>query len=358
MRQQERRQEEEDEYQYRKEQNTQSNTDPKLQELLNRLDSIENNKDNNQNNNSTRLEQENKQLKYEIDQLSSLKERITSEFSELTKKNELIQSNMQILNQRELEINTRENNVLQLVETYKQILNSRFYQMNVTSKDNSSQYKYFFNNIPNITSLKLISYSLPQARYNIDMNNNILKYKMISTEDINEEFKEIIIPKGKYTIESLISYINDESRNSDLDFKLNINQKITISSSNNFVVDFNNLMTNVIGFKDNNVPTLIDNKYIIEADNTWDLRVNDKLFLYITNINDDPISILYFNGNCESQIQFEEPIELSQLDIELRDVYGNLYDFNNLKHTINFQFELTNQFNDIVNIPNNISMVV
>ena len=102
----------------------------------------------------------------------------------------------------------------------------------------------------------------------------------------------------------------------------------------------------------------IDNKYIIEADNTWDLRVNDKLFLYITNINDEPISILYFNGNCESQIQFEEPIELSQLDIELRDVYGNLYDFNNLKHTINFQFELTNQFNDIVNIPNNISMVV
>jgi len=70
--------------------------------------------------------------------------------------------------------------------------------------------------------------------------------------------------------------------------------------------------------------------------------------LYLTNINDDPIAIVYFNGNCESQIQFEEPIELSQLDIELRDENGNLYDFNNLKHTINLQLELTNQFNSFL----------
>ena len=338
----------------------QNNIEPKLQELLDRLDSLEHNKDNNPNNSSMRLEQENKQLKVELGQLSSLKERISTEFTELKKKNELIQSNMLILNQRELELNNRENNIVQLVETYKQILNSRFYQMNVTSKENISKYTYFFNNITNITSLKLISYSLPQSRYNIDTNNNILKYKIISSEDTDtvEEFKEIIIPKGKYTIETLIFYINDKSHNCDLYFELNINQKITISSSSNFVVEFNNLMTNVIGFKDNNVPTLIESKYIVEADNTWDLRVNDKLFLYFTNINDDPISIVYFNGNCESQIQFEEPIELSHLDIELRDGYGNLYDFNNLKHTINLQFELTNQFNDIVDIPNNISMTI
>ena len=78
--------------------------------------------------------------------------------------------------------------------------------------------------------------------------------------------------------------------------------------------------------------------------NTWDLRLPDKLFLYITNINFEPVSILYFNGNSETQIQFEEPIELNQLDIELKDEFGNLYDFNNLSHSINIQFELINQF--------------
>ena len=53
------------------------------------------------------------------------------------------------------------------------------------------------------------------------------------------------------------------------------------------------------------------------------------------------------NGNSESQIEFEDPIELNKLDIELRDSFGNLYDFNNLSHSINLQLELTNQFSEI-----------
>ncbi len=32
------------------------------------------------------------------------------------------------------------------------------------------------------------------------------------------------------------------------------------------------------------------------------------------------------------------------LDVEMRDSFGNLYDFNNLPHSINLQLELTNQF--------------
>ena len=68
------------------------------------------------------------------------------------------------------------------------------------------------------------------------------------------------------------------------------------------------------------------------------------MFLYFKNINDDPISIIYLNGTSEAQIQFEDPVELDNLDVELRDTYGNLYDFNNLPHSINLQLELTNQF--------------
>ena len=321
---------------------------------------MEYNKGNNPNNHSIKLEQENKQLKVELDQLSSLKERISAEFSELTKKNELIQSNMQILNQRELELNNRENNVIQLVETYKQILNSRFYQMNVTSKDNSSKYSYYFNNIANIASLKLISYSIPQARYNIDINNNVLKYKLYSDETKELEEKNITIEKGKYSIEHLIEHLNMSLvvQKSDLKFVLRTDQKISISSTQNFEVERNDLIRTTLGINDSDVVENDHDTWEINGSNTWDLRLHDKLFLYITNINEDPISIIYFNGNWESQIQFEEPIELSHLDIELKDSNGNLYDFNNLKHTINLQFELTNQFNDIVDIPNNINMSI
>ena len=89
-------------------------------------------------------------------------------------------------------------------------------------------------------------------------------------------------------------------------------------------------------------------------ENWYILFLEDKLFLYFKNINDDPISIVYFNGNTESNIQFEEPIELSKLDVELRDMNGNLYDFNNLSHTINLQLELINQFSNYDNVEQNI----
>ena len=334
--------------QMQRQQETVSSNEQQLKNLLNRLNDLESKNNNNLDlNQINELKNENTKLKNEIEQMKSLKEKISIEFTELNKKNELIQSNMQIMNQRELELNNRENNILQLVNNYKQILNSRFYQMNVSSKDNTSKYSYFFNNISNIISIKIISYSIPQARYNIDMNNNLFKYKIISenNDDVENIEKEIIIPKGKYSIEQLIEYLNEKS---ELKFSIGINQKITILSDNNFSIENNNLTNGTLGFTENVESIKEELKYILVASNTWDLRLHDKLFLYITNINEDPISIIYFNGNCESQIQFEEPIELSKLDIELKDSYGNLYDFNNLKHSINLQFELTNQFNELV----------
>ena len=217
--------------------------------------------------------------------------------------------------------------------------------MNVSSKDKTSKYNYYFNKLDNVISLKIVSYSMPIPRYNIDKNNNILKYSL------KEELKELIIPKGKYTISQLLEYLN---RNSELNFKLNINQKVSVESTESFVLKECNLVNSTLGInKEDNIEEL-DNKFLVNASDTWDLRLHDKLFLYFTNINNDPVSIIYLNGHGESQIQFEESIELSHLDIELRDINNNLYDFNNLNHSINLQLELVNQFNEINvdNVPN------
>ena len=314
----------------------QNQNNSQLNSLLERLNKLENAKEKDliiEN-----LNRENANLKNEIKNLEDIQERISKEFEELNKKNNLVQSNMQIMNQRELELNNKENEINLLLNNYRQILNSRFYQMNVTSKDNKSQYSYFFGKIDNISSIKIISYSIPQARYNIDNNSNLLKYK------INDEELEFTFKKGKYTIENLIENLN---KIDNLDFKLNIDQKIEISSECKFELEFNNL-TNILGITSEDEIVEEDNKYILNASKTWDLRIDNKLFLYFTNINEEPISIIYFNGNCESQIHFQEPIELSQLDVELRDSYGNLYDFDNLGHSINLQLELINQFNEIV----------
>ena len=200
---------------------------------------------------------------------------------------------------------------------------------------------------------------MPYPRYNISGNNNILKYQYGNGED-----DSIILNNGKYSIENLIEKINLEftKREINIKFKLNINQKITIESDKEFKLLDNNLKNITLGITENDICKKKESQnnksndqkeesndqeketFVINGSNLWDLRIDDKLFLYFKNINDEPISIVYLNGTSEAQIQFEEPIELDMLDVEMRDYLGNLYDFNNLPHSINLQLELTNQF--------------
>ena len=250
---------------------------------------------------------------------------------------------MEILNQRELEVNSRENDVKSLINNYKYLLNSRFYQINVTSNENKSKYEYYFEPLNNIVSLKIVSCSLPIPRFNIDDNSNKLLL------DINNKKIEVNIKKGYYSINRLIEILNFNCKNYNLVFTLNENQKLNLSKIdiNEDVITLNSsiLSDKILGFGTES--KFIDCDYTsIDAQNTWDLRLHDRLLLYLKNINSEPITILYFNGKSESTINFENPIELSNLEIEIKDSNGNFYDFNNLKHSINIQLEITNQMFD------------
>ena len=335
-------QQEQEQLRYQQENNNKesNSSDLSMKILLEKLTNLEKSNDSSLLKTVNDLKVENQNLKNELEQLNNVKKKIAEEFNELNKKNEMVTSNLQILNQRELELNNRENEITQLISSYKDILNARFYQMNVTSNENKSSYSYFFNSLENIISIKIISYSLPQPRFNVDINNCNMKYKIYSDEE-NFEEKEINLKKGKYTIENLLEKL---SYDSELNFELSLEQQVKISSEKKFELENSNLINNTLGFSENDEVKNENEKYYLEASNSWDLRIHDKLYLYIRNINDDPISIIYFNGSSESQIQFEDPIELSKLDIEIRDSNNNLYDFNNLSHSLNLQFELTNQF--------------
>ena len=335
-------QQEQEQLRYQQENNNKesNSSDLSMKILLEKLTNLEKSNDSSLLKTVNDLKVENQNLKNELEQLNNVKKKIAEEFNELNKKNEMVTSNLQILNQRELELNNRENEITQLISSYKDILNARFYQMNVTSNENKSSYSYFFNSLENIISIKIISYSLPQPRFNVDINNCNMKYKIYSDEE-NFEEKEINLKKGKYTIENLLEKL---SYDSELNFELSLEQQVKISSEKKFKLENSNLINNTLGFSENDEVKNENEKYYLEASNSWDLRIHDKLYLYIRNINDDPISIIYFNGSSESQIQFEDPIELSKLDIEIRDSNNNLYDFNNLSHSLNLQFELTNQF--------------
>ena len=83
-----------------------------------------------------------------------------------------------------------------------------------------------------------------------------------------------------------------------------------------------------------------NNNYISE--NSWDLRVNDKVYLYLNNLSDTPFGVLYFNGQSDIQFKFQEPFDLDYLDITFKDGKGREYDFNNLPHSLSFLIEQLN----------------
>mgnify|MGYP000073335422 FL=1 len=239
------------------------------------------------------------------------------------------------MNLKEVSLIEKEVNVQKLLTNYDYLFKTKFLQLEVTNNENKSQYSWHFNNpLDNVICIKLLSYSLPIPRFNIEENiNNILEYS------INDEHFTIIIPSGKYTIDELIDTINKYATNITL--SLDFEQKIILESFlDTDIINLypTHLSTINLGFININSEDKISHKLI--ATQTWDLRINDKVYLYLMNIADDiPFGLLFYNGQSISQFRFENPFNLIKLDINFKDVYRNNINFNNLPHTLSFLIE-------------------
>ena len=90
-----------------------------------------------------------------------------------------------------------------------------------------------------------------------------------------------------------------------------------------------------LGFSDVNKDA---NKYV--SSKIWDLRIDDKVYLYLDNISSDvPFGILYFNGKSVSEFKFKESFDLDKLTIIFKNARGQLYNFNGLPHSLSFLVE-------------------
>ena len=294
------------------------------------------------------LERENTELKDKlnqsnetnssIDKMSEIKQQIANEFKQLQIKNDEIESKIATLNLRETDIYKKETEVKQLITNYDYLFKSSQLQLEVSNSDNKSSYIWSMDTIDNVSGIKLMSYSLPIPRFNIETNkNNILEFK------VNDSIYKIDVPTGKYTIDELIFKLNTkiesiESINSNIKLSINNEQFIVMTSSeptDQIEIILTELSKNNLGFI---TPLYLDdNKNTIIANKLWDLRIEDKVYLYLNNLSDEiPFGILYFNGNSICQFKFEKPFNLSELEIVFKDSKGNLYNFYNLPHSLSF----------------------
>ena len=249
-------------------------------------------------------------------------------------------NDFQKLNEKDRIINQKEEEMKILLKKYNYLYGIKHIQMDISPQNPVNDYVFEFTQVNNIIGVKLMSYSIPQPRYNIEENkNNIFK---IESAQSTKEFK---LNSGKYKIEDILMILSNKS---NLNFELNYEQKVEISSKKKNIEDETEepesfdivptiLSKEILGFVNN---CSNKNKYV--ADKTWDLRIEDKIYLFINNINESiPLAVLYLGNQAVQQFRFEEPVNLNKLELYFKDSKGRPFNFYGLTYSLNIQLEIS-----------------
>jgi hypothetical protein len=270
-----------------------------------------------------------------MDQINSIKKQIASEFELLRQKSEDFELKQSNLNIKQIELNKKETEIKDLVDKHNYLFRTEYLQLEVSNNENKSNYVFKINPIKNVISIKLVSYSLPIPRFNIECDkNNTFIYT------VNSDENTINIPTGNYSIDELILLLNTCSQkfNENITFTLNTNQKIIFQSSNSD--DKIKIISTIFSKFNLGFTSESNENYTHTADNIWDLRIENKLYLYLHNLSDEvPFGVLYFNTQSISHFKFQDLFNLDNLEIIFKDSKGLPYNFYNLPHSLNFLIE-------------------
>ena len=288
----------------------------------------------------------------ELEKITQIKNQIADEFAELTIKNENIDALNANLKLKEIQLNTKETTISELITKYDYLFKSVYIQFEVSNPENKSNYTWSLELITNIIGIKLMTYSIPLPRFNIEENkNNIFSFKL------NDDEHSITLLTGKYTINELITILDEKIKqiNEKLSISINVEQKVIFESSNteDTITIINTMLSKEnLGFlvnienkniSEQNIDQNTKNHNIQIANKCWDLRIDNKVYLYLNNLSEEiPFGILYFNGTAVSQFKFEKPFNLTHLEIIFKDSYGMPYNFHNLPHSLTFLIEKVN----------------
>ena len=291
-----------------------------------RIDKIKNNEIDIQPIKKNKITSEHKKI---FDKLKELNLNLMSQLTTCKEENKQLRHDNLELAEKLQEIIYKEK---EINEKYDNMINTKTFQLEINPDSSISSYRYNFINTMNVSGIKLTSCSIPFKKYNIENDiNNIFLYTVNNIE------QKIILSEGFYTIDDIIKNLN--SNQNDIIFNLNLNtQKIKISSEIKFNIIPSTLSIIYLGFKSN-----CNNNDNYIADTIYDLRINNKVYLYFTNISDTPISIITPNTNIyDSELLFENSVKLNYLDIAFKDENDNNYNFYNISHTIHLNL-ITNE---------------
>ena len=235
-----------------------------------------------------------------------------------------------------LDLNGLEKKLNMLLDMSNKINNIHKFQLLIdTRKLSHSRSIYRFDlsrEVNNVSQIELMNYSLPKNYYNITNNNNTIEY--YTGDDIDSLEKKIYkLENGLYNIDKLLEVLNN---NTELVFSVGFDQKVIISSDNNFKLGKGELLESNLGF----VINTKEYEKSFMASHIWDLRGDDYFLLYIDNVDpDSPLALLNFENKSFGKIEFNIPQSLSHLDIRIVDKDNKPIDFNGRYHSLILMLE-------------------
>lgn len=173
-----------------------------------------------------------------------------------------------------------------------------------------------------ITDITLVDYYLPFNSNNITrFNNKFIVY-------FNNRVHKILIPPGKYEINSLLEYIKTQV--TFLDFTVSENKIITIKNSMNMKFDLwvdNDSIFPLLGF--NGKTESYKEKLFYSASLPYDLSINDKIFFSLSGSTMEPLSLEFDKTIIlnKSLKKSRSGIVIKQLILSFNNNIGQCYDF-------------------------------
>lgn len=228
---------------------------------------------------------------------------------------------------------------------------------NIIAYPSQSKYVIKMNEtINDVVSIELSDYYISLTRPLINSTNNNLSY----TVDNGSTTKNVTLPNGNYSGDALAAQLKIKLGADTGEIKYNADtQKLIFNTNNNdfkflFANDKSNL-NNVLGFDKNQYDTAnnkIESSFILNLQNdNYILMVLENANTIISNnpITNKSFAIIKDNTYTQEIITrtFNPPLNFSTFNISFFDYYGNLYDFENHEHRLEFIIETINKSDNI-----------
>ena len=219
---------------------------------------------------------------------------------------------------------------------------------------NANKYVHSFDKPINmLTNIGINSYSFPKSLHNINTYNNTLYIISDYSGEIicdtytsyirNNNMHVIKIISGNYTIEKIIEYFNKILSQLDIVMDINTsNDQCSFTSTQPFtlvteyVTNKYNIL-NILGFDDN---VKMENKMTYNATSAYDLRSDNIISLYITNLSS---SVPFCKFNIANSKMYNRILKMStsindvtKFNLEFRDSNNNPISFGNKNVMLDF----------------------